>query len=997
MATPYCLFGQAAPFKFLPISVNEGLSQNSVWCMFTDSRGWLWAGTSGGLNLKKGASITVFKQAKSDSTTIQGNNINFIFEDKLGNVWIGNDGGIDVFDPIKEVFYQAYSFGYASPSGQRVFYYLTEPGADYVWIGINNKAVYRFNVAKKSIDKELNAIFPQPYAFRQLLWSSVQNNKKAYLYFDDGQFLIWDFITSSFYVKKLGLPFGSALHLYQDTCYLYSQGVIYAWNGNGFERKINAPGLRICRSITHWGKYLVFAGEDGYIFYDPKQGRQQYFGSLVKEKNRSYTRIVSLHTNKQGILYMGTDGSGIFYHTPFQDRFTTVQNPTDELNMVKGMVVDGNNTLLYLAYGRGLLRYNLKSNEWKLFESSSSFPLLKSKTFSALCLSKLKNHVWISHTVSNGVCGLFRVNYVSGEGRNYSNLVVPILGKQNASSYNSYLDTFNGKVYLISNSSLIEIEESGNEATAKVVFSDTTKALSCFTFGNQGKHLVIGHSEGALVIAPHTKQQPLVLKEIGRDLVKCIIQHSNGNFYLATTGGLFVYDKYFRFINQYTMRNGLSDNFVYGVMEDQFGAIWLSHNKGLNRFDPIKSSFQHFSVNDGLQSNEFNTNAFTKAQNGWLFFGGVNGINYFDPKQIYNTPIMIGSFVNRLFLFDEPIKVDSALYIKRHLQFPYHINTLSFEFGHNDLMNPEAVSFIYQLKGIDRDWIDSKGREMVRYPNLNPGNYQLLLKAVDGNGNLASQGYTLQITINKPYWQTWWFRLMVAFVILGLCFVLVRGLVKRNQVKLMREIQVQSRLEKERLRISRDLHDNVGAQLSYLITNLDWMIRHPQTIQTEEELSRLKDLSETGKQAILTLRQTIWALHNQEIGVIEFADKFKQFAMKMLAFSSQTKISFEEEFLTHNILAPELALGLFRICQEALANAIKHAKATEILVCFSSNSKSTFYFQLMDNGVGFSSAHSLHEGHYGLENMKTRAEECGALFMVESEAGKGTKITVSIK
>jgi signal transduction histidine kinase len=217
---------------------------------------------------------------------------------------------------------------------------------------------------------------------------------------------------------------------------------------------------------------------------------------------------------------------------------------------------------------------------------------------------------------------------------------------------------------------------------------------------------------------------------------------------------------------------------------------------------------------------------------------------------------------------------------------------------------------------------------------------------------------------------------------------------KRQQNKLIRELEIKNKLEQERIRISRDLHDNVGAQLSYLITNIDWMLRHPEQITKDEENKRLQSLSEAGRNAILTLRQTIWAVGSNSLSVDDFADRFKQFALKMLEFDKTIKVTFDEAIEVNNMLSPSVALNLFRICQEAFNNCLKHAACSQISVSFKSNENNAFTLVITDNGKGFDLQSGSKNNHYGLLNMQARAQECGATLTINSTVGQGTTLTL---
>lgn len=221
-------------------------------------------------------------------------------------------------------------------------------------------------------------------------------------------------------------------------------------------------------------------------------------------------------------------------------------------------------------------------------------------------------------------------------------------------------------------------------------------------------------------------------------------------------------------------------------------------------------------------------------------------------------------------------------------------------------------------------------------------------------------------------------------VILGLLvFFRIR---REQQIRLQTEVSTAR--DMERRRISRDLHDNLGAQMTYMISMLD------KASETGGETKFVPALRDTASQAIMTLRETVWAINRSEISVENFSDKFKQYVFKQVEFSPQVAIQVKEEILHNHILSPSTALNLYRLCQEAFSNAVKHAGATELLVTVRSDTQYEFYFSVADNGKGFDPEKDRKEGHYGLENMRYRAEEAGAQFAILSAPGKGTTVEV---
>ena len=202
---------------------------------------------------------------------------------------------------------------------------------------------------------------------------------------------------------------------------------------------------------------------------------------------------------------------------------------------------------------------------------------------------------------------------------------------------------------------------------------------------------------------------------------------------------------------------------------------------------------------------------------------------------------------------------------------------------------------------------------------------------------------------------------------------------------------MQSGIQNERERISKELHDNIGTQLSYISSNVDWMLEAPVSLSREEEIKRLSAVNSTAKEMISDLRETIWAIKKESIQLDELADKLKLFIRSQRILNSKMEISIAENIQINIRFSPIEALNIFRICQEAIANAFRHAKASKLNVNIESGGKNNFSINIEDNGKGFSQNKEYH-GHYGLENMRSRTEELGAKLSIISEEGKGTKV-----
>lgn len=198
--------------------------------------------------------------------------------------------------------------------------------------------------------------------------------------------------------------------------------------------------------------------------------------------------------------------------------------------------------------------------------------------------------------------------------------------------------------------------------------------------------------------------------------------------------------------------------------------------------------------------------------------------------------------------------------------------------------------------------------------------------------------------------------------------------------------------ESQRKRIAAELHDNIGAQISYITSNIDWLVDSPIPLSKEEQKERLLSVHDTSREMMLNLRETIWALNSNEIKLDEFADKLKVYIQTVLRMQKRIHFYAEEDIQENTILKPLQALNMFRIFQEVVTNALKHSHATQLLLKITSTNNN-FNIQLSDNGIGFNKD-KIQGEHYGLKNMRFRAGETGIKLLIKSSVAKGSTIEV---
>jgi signal transduction histidine kinase len=260
-------------------------------------------------------------------------------------------------------------------------------------------------------------------------------------------------------------------------------------------------------------------------------------------------------------------------------------------------------------------------------------------------------------------------------------------------------------------------------------------------------------------------------KSLSHDRVLTIHEDKSGVLWIGTYGGgLNCFDREKEVFQNFTEKDGLANDAIYGILGDENDNLWLSTNKGMSKFHIPTKSFKNYDVNDGLQSNEFNGGAFFKTKSGEMYFGGINGYNKFHPEEIeenkYIPPIVLTSFK----IFDQEAVLAQSISEIKEIRLSYEQNFFAFEFTSLDYTNPEKNQFAYMLEGIDPDWKFCGSRRYANYTNLDGGSYIFKIKGTNSDGIWNEAGTEVAIQIVPPYWKMWWFRIIAGLLIIGLVY-----------------------------------------------------------------------------------------------------------------------------------------------------------------------------------------------------------------------------------
>ena len=381
-----------------------------------------------------------------------------------------------------------------------------------------------------------------------------------------------------------------------------------------------------------------------------------------------------------------------------------------------------------------------------------------------------------------------------------------------------------------------------------------------------------------------------------------------------------------------------------------------------------------------------------RLRSGELCFGSQNGFTMFHPDSIKeNThipPIVITGFRK----FDKPIDIRQANGQSGAIEVSYKENIFSFEFAALDFVRPEKNQYAYKLEGFDRDWVYCGTRRSAMYTNLDGGEYVFRVKGSNNDGVWNEEGTSMAVIITPPFWKTWWFRIAFFVTIAGSIGGTIRYVGVRNLQRRLRDLEQQHALERERLRISRDMHDEVGANLTE-IAILSELVRRDIQKPKEAEIN-VQKISEKARELIDNISEIIWAINPQNDRLDDVTSYIREFASEYFEMTSiNCRFDFPADMPDH-LLSAEVRRNIFLTIKEAINNVVKHSGATLVtLHCGVSGYEVEFGVQ--DNGRGFNIETLSGQGN-GLLNMKKRIEDINGNFQIESQLGKGTKILLSV-
>ena len=808
--------------RFQHISVAQGLSQNTVFAILQDFRGFLWFGTEDGLNRYDGYNMVVYKHDPDTPYSLNHNLVRAIMEDHEQTIWAGTKQGLNRYSREMDNFVPFTLLSHHDISA------ICEDRDGELWIATREDGLIRLDKERNKIkyykhnptgsENPSDTFGPCSNSLRVLREDKTGN---LWIGSEEGGLSKYNKEKDAFYhytydpAKADSLGDDSIRALYED-----NTGTLWIGTVKGLSRFVRE--------------------KDNFINYEP--------GNKTDEKpgrpNSPYVR--SIFQDNTGVLWFGTYRGGLNRCDQEKETFTNFRHTPGVAGSLSNdcvlSLLQDSGGVLWVGTENGINKYDLKKKKFTLWNRQTIDHD-----------STLDNQVWAIYKDKHGQLfigtdgGLIQLNRETG---NYTLWKANTDGKVSKENGGCLSDD---RVYAI-----CEDHEgylwigTGNGGLNR--FDPREKRFTCYRHNpaHSGDPCNLSHDEvfaiceeppGFIWVGTrnglnrldkrtgqieHWYSDPDNPKSLSHDRVTSIIRDSGGTIWIGTKGGLNqwmpgtgTFERWTRISNEssslssndilylredssgtlwvgtdwglnkfnrekgtftrYTSKNGLPNDKIYGILEDETGDLWLSTNSGISRFNPGNNTFRHYDAHDGLQGNEFNGSACFKSSDGEMFFGGSNGLNSFYLSDIKDNPHVPPIVITDFQIFNEsaviggsnsPLK--KAISETKDLVLSYKHYVFSFDFAALDFTAPSKNKYECKMEGFETDWVHrNSSKRFVTYTNLKPGKYVFRVKGSNNDGVWNEQGVSVRIVIIPPFWQTWLFRHVIFLVFAILSYLII--------------------------------------------------------------------------------------------------------------------------------------------------------------------------------------------------------------------------------
>lgn len=973
--------------RFERLGPEHGLPHGTVNAILQSRDGFLWLATHDGLARYDGRDFRVFRFSAQEMARGASNRIQGLLEDHDGRLWVATGAGIYRFDRGRARLVEVPS---ASASEDHRRSPLVLDGEGRLWVG-RGAGVERFDEATGEMLR-----FPLP---------GDDGWVAALARTTEGR--LWALVTDVdwngprvFLIDPARGPVGEAQPLATDTMAFHlafdrsgaawlagSPGALTAPAGWSFPRFSGGPAQPLHAFLEDRAGRLWLGTDSG--LYEADRGAQSVRRVPLDADPQDWQRrfVNTIAEDDAGILWVGTL-AGAYFHDPHRKPFRHLGYARGEpsslpARAVSAIAPEGDARAWLGTFGGGLAYADLGANAvLETFRHDSTDPGSLCDDLVWSLLRDAAGALWIG--TESGLCLL------PAGARRFRQVELPLPAPRRPGVHRvKDLASAGGSLWVGTNLGLVRLgvadESSQLWGAAAAPLGLSFAEIGTLLVVAEGSALLVGTTQGGIdrlhLATGRFEHVPIGPRDsaLDRDVTIYDLESSaRGGVWIATSGGLGRWTPESRRAEFPVIPSGLPGSIVFSVIEDDRGIVWLGTNQGLIRFDPATGETRPFDLADGIGNVEFNRHAAARLADGSVALGGMSGVTHFDPERIIASTYRPPTTLARVAILGASGERTVEPFALERLVLGPEDRAVTFDWSVPFFSRSDRCTSRYRLEGLDDRWLEAGQARSVRYTNLEPGRYRFRVVSANADGLWNEAGAEVAVQVLPPYWRTTWFRLLL--VALGTTLL---ALAYRLRVRRI------AKLERMRLRIAGDLHDELGSDLSGIAVTAGLVARREEISVADRE--RLAGIESTAVEVMHGLRDIVWCVDPSRDRLQDLAERLRSVTRGLFG---DTAVEVDLDLVSDPATLPmDLRRALYLSAKELLHNVARHAQAHRVRLALA-RAGGMLALEIADDGSGFDP--SAASDGTGLASVRRRMREAGGRIEILSSPGQGTRAVLTI-
>ena len=810
------------------LGIEHGLSNNSVRAILQDSRGFMWLGTYDGLNRYDGNTFKIFRNKYNDSLSLINNVLTALEEDKARQIWIGTRQGACFYNFLEDKFHH---LTINAPDGKIIV--LTNVIRDIkadehnnVFVGSETQGLFICENGKFPAKKVAIAGHPEivSYGVQAIV---TDGNAKTYVFLQGRGLYRYNYLQQQLELLNASVERAYTMFNTQSNLLIGAGPSLFTFNKHtGTITKIGSIDTSIHPNNIIWsllqdnsGKIWIGTTETGAEVWDIVSGSKKLLNPGDNKQSLTSSGVYCIYEDRNLRKWVGTARGGIDIFDPQKQNVETIAHDPSNPSSISGNFVSAvfqyNDSVLWIGIeGAGLNGWNRRKNTaYRLKEINKDDPL--ASEFIVDIQKDFTGDIWLTSFVNS----IYRYRAAQNKFEHYD-LVNTDGEKRSKVAFRVYEDAeknlwattlrradVKGALYLF------------NRITNKFELYDSRLSDLFTLLEDSTGNFWAGGLTHVIKIDKKTRDHQFYF--IG-NTVRGLFRSKPNELWVATEGGgLILFDPLKKeIVKRYTTDDGLCNNSITAILDDNKGNLWLSSYNGLSCFNRERRSFINFSKFDGLQSNQFNFNVALRLNSGELAFGGIKGLNIFYPSAIFPSATKGKLFLTAINVNGADINGSNPFVVKAdseqiaQLRIPYNDAVFKFEFSSPEFSTPDKIQFSYFMQGWDKNWNHAGKDRTALYTHLDEGSYTFKIRAIAANGVWSANEVSLHIRVLPPWFRSWWAYIIYALIITGTLYafysyrVRQRKLTYEARVAQLNADREKSEREKKQAELDRELAEH---------------------------------------------------------------------------------------------------------------------------------------------------------------------------------------------